>query len=239
MFNKKPKILNKFFSSIALIGFLTTFTGCARYSALSLSDISTTNSTSTQFSIAALNESDNHSLAERDIQKLSNFALYSLPNENVLMVSKVFDREDCNRYFDRNVLAKGYQPIQIQIHNNSKNNLVFSPNKINLPLAPAQEVARQVYTSTATRVTLYAVGSLVIPLLIVPAIVDGMKSQEANALLTQDFDKKTAKNEVIGARSSLNTIIFVPKHDFDHAKDISITLIDSETGKPLVLTNTF
>ena len=150
------------------------------------------------------------------------------------VVAKAFNKKDCKRYLDRDVLAEGYQPIQLYIKNNSNKPYLFTINRINLPLADAEDVAEKVYTSTAGRVAGYGAGALLIWPLIIPAIIDGVKSYQANKSLNKDFLSKAAEDKTIEAYSQMNSIVFVPIKNY--AKTFSITLIDCETKKPLILT---
>jgi len=95
-------------------------------------------------------------------------------------------------------------------------------------------VAEKVYTSTAGRIAGYGVGALLIWPLIIPAIIDGVKSYQANKSLNKDFLSKAAEDKTIKAYSQMNSIVFVPIRNYE--KTFSMTLIDCETKKPLTLT---
>jgi hypothetical protein len=144
--------------------------------------------------------------------------------EPVAVLAKAYDKADCKRYLDRNVISKGYQPVQIYIQNNSDKNYVFSMDRVSLPCARADEVAETVHTSTVGRIVGYGLGALVLWPLVIPAIVDGLKSSEANASLDNDFAAKTAREQVIYKHSHLNKLIFVPLSDYQ--QNFNITLMD-------------
>ena len=135
-------------------------------------------------------------------------------SEKVLFGARAFTKEDCRRYLDRNVISKGYQPIQVYIQNNSDASYNFSLDRIGLPCVRSDEVADTVHTSTVGRAVGYGVGALFLWPLAIPAIVDGIKSSEANTSLDNDFSDKTAKNQIIHPYSTLNKIIFVPVSGF-------------------------
>lgn len=151
--------------------------------------------------------------------------------DGVVVVAKAFNKVDCKRYLDRDVLAEGYQPIQICIQNDSDKNYLFTPDRISLPCASMEEVAARVYTSTAGRIVGYGVfGVLFCWPLIIPAVVDGVKSSQANKALDIDFAAKVAHNQTILSHSRLNKIIFVPLREYQSS--FSVTLVDAETGTP-------
>ena len=147
--------------------------------------------------------------------------------QDVTVVAKKLSKEDSLKYFDRNLLAKGIVPIQIFINNKSDKDLIFLKEKISLPLASVRAVAEKAHTSTVGRVTGYGLGSLVLWPLIIPAVVDGLKSSKANDQLDSDFYTKAAEDTIIRKNSTLDKVVFVPK---DKYKSIfSLTLFDSES----------
>jgi hypothetical protein len=106
----------------------------------------------------------------------------------VKVAAKAFDKMDCKRYLDRDVIKKGYQPVQLFIQNNSDKNYLLSLNRLSLPYVRPEEVARTVHTSTMGRILGYGIPGIVIAWpLIIPAVVDGVKSSEANEALDKDF----------------------------------------------------
>jgi len=153
-------------------------------------------------------------------------------NEGISVVSKTFTRSDCDRFLDRDVLAEGYQPVQIYIQNDSDKNYVFSLNRITLPIARPEEVAEKVHTSTVGRATGYGVGAIILWPLAIPAIVDGIKSSDANDALDNDFAAKAARDQVIFPHSRFNAIIFVPVHAYQNS--YTLTLIDQDSRQPKI-----
>ena len=150
--------------------------------------------------------------------------------EEIAVAAKAFTLSDCKQYLDRDVISEGYQPIQLSIQNNSTKTLGFSLSGVSLPHVPATVVAETVHTSTAARVAAYGVGSLIIWPLIIPAIVDGLKSSEANDRLDNDFIAKEAKDQILYPHGRMNSLIFVPVKDY--TKSFTVTLIDKETNQP-------
>ncbi len=149
---------------------------------------------------------------------------------DVIVAAKQFDRVDCMRFLDRDVLAKGYQPIQLYIQNNSGKSYRFSLNRLELPCATANEVAQKVHTSTVGRAVGYGVGALFLWPLAIPAIVDGIKSAKANDALDCDFAAKTARDQTIAPHSYFNKIVFVPLQDYQPC--FNVVLMDLESNQP-------
>jgi hypothetical protein len=62
---------------------------------------------------------------------------------------KVFNQKDCQTYLGRkNLLKKGFQPIQLTVTNNTDRSYTYSSSSLSLPIVPAEKVALKVETST-------------------------------------------------------------------------------------------
>lgn len=148
--------------------------------------------------------------------------------KDVVVVAKAFNKADCMRYLDRDVIAEGYQPVQLYIENNSNKDYVFSLSRINLSCARSEEVAEKVHTSTVGRAVGYGVGGLFLWPLFIPAVVDGIKSSEANLALDNDFSSKTANDQIISSHSYFNKVLFVPVNEFKPNFRIALTEKESK-----------
>lgn len=154
----------------------------------------------------------------------------SASKTGVVVAAKAFNKVDCRRYFDRDILKKGYQPVQLYIQNNSDKSYSFSLNRISLPCARSEEVAEKVHTSTIGRILGYGIPGLFVAWpLVIPAVVDGIKSSEANEQLDNDFASKTARDQIISPHSYLNKVVFVPIAEYQPS--FTITMIDQESNQ--------
>ena len=161
---------------------------------------------------------------------ITSQACHSKIND-IAIAAKAFDKMDCKRYLDRDVLRKGYQPVQLYIQNNSDRSYVLSLNRLSLPYAGPEEVARTVHTSTVGRVLGYGIPGIILAWpLVIPAVVDGIKSSDANEALDMDFYIKTAKeDQIIAPHSHFNKLIFVDACEYQ--SNFTLTLIDQESKK--------
>jgi hypothetical protein len=168
------------------------------------------------------------------LNSLSSELIESAPVEErspLQVAAKAFTKDECNRYLGRDVIAKGYQPVQIYIQNETDKSYFFSLNRIDLPHARPEEVATKVHTSTVGRVLGYGIPGLILlwPLL-VPAVVDGIKSSDANTALDVDYSCKVARDQVINPYSYYNKVLFVPTSDYQAS--FHVTLIDQQSNTP-------
>lgn len=151
--------------------------------------------------------------------------------EGVTIAASALTQREVKRFLDRDVLVKGYQPVQLYIENDSSKGYLFSTSRVGLSLAPSEEVAEKVHTSTLGRVAGYGALSIVAaPIFLIPAAVDGYKSLKANDQLDEDFARKAAKDQRILPHSHVNMLLFVPMDLY--RSTFTLTLLDEKSGKP-------
>lgn len=155
------------------------------------------------------------------------FAPFADTKEGVTLCVKKLSNGDCKRILDRDVIKEGYQPLQITIKNETKKYILFSNQGVNLPAVPAQEVAEKVHTSTTGRAAAYGVAGLFVWPLLIPAVVDGLGSSQANEKLDRDFNAKAVEQVVVQPYATHNGLIFVPVSEFQDS--FEIILVDRET----------
>ena len=169
----------------------------------------------------------------RPLKKLNVNAPTS-KNEQFLALSyTMFDCDDCIAYLGRDLLAQGYQPVQIEFTNHSKYSFYLSENCFNIPQAPIDVVAKLVYTDTTGRAVGYGVAGLFIWPLVIPAIVDGIGSAQANEQLDTDFARKALCDRLVTKYNSANGLIFVPVEEFN--PNFTLTVTSIETDKEFIL----
>ena len=153
--------------------------------------------------------------------------------EGLQIGCKQFSKEDCKQFLDRDVLSIGVQPIQLTFQNRSDISYYFSIRGMSLPIVEPEDVAKAVHTSTVGRSVGYgALGLFCTPFLI-PAIVDGLKSADANKRLDADYKEKSATQLVIAPKSYAQTVLFIPKQYYNPFFDV--TLINAETKEVSVI----
>jgi hypothetical protein len=153
--------------------------------------------------------------------------------EKLLFAHRVYNKADSERYLGRNILAAGYQPIQLTITNQTRRNLLFSLNNISLPCVNQEAVKNLVYTSTTARALGYGIPALFIWPFIVPAVVDSIWSSDANKQLDVDYNTKSSEEQTLKPGETLNGVIFVPLCEFRNT--FTITLLDVENSEKVEL----
>ncbi len=149
------------------------------------------------------------------------------PAQPVSVSVKKFTVSDCKEYLGRDVIKKGFQPLQITVYNNTDQFLLFSKDGMTLTVASPEEVSKTVETSTVGRATGYGVAGLFIWPLLIPAVVDGVKSSKANTQLSKDYAQKAINNMEIIPYATATGIVFVPVSQM--RENFTITLVNRDT----------
>ncbi len=146
---------------------------------------------------------------------------------------KVFNRAECLHYLNRNVIKNGYQPIQITFVNNTNRYFTLSEQSLSFECINVKEVAESVHTNTVGRAAGFGVAALIVWPLIIPAIVDGIGSAQANEQLDADFAAKALSKTVVAPYCKCNSIVFVPT-DMQFDGEFTLTISDLN-GKQFIL----
>lgn len=125
---------------------------------------------------------------------------------------KFFDARESKQVFGVGKVSELYQPVYIAIDNRTKNSYEFAKRtSINKQSVPSEEVAKNCGFNTAARATTYGVAGLFIWPLLIPAVVDGVGSAQANQKMESDYAYKEIKDDRIQPNGLLNGVIFVDK----------------------------
>ena len=156
-----------------------------------------------------------------------------LEKNSISFSYKLFNRAECIKYLDRNVIQKGYQPIQITFVNNTNRYFTISEQSLSFECVSAKEVAESVHTNTVGRAAGFGVAALIVWPFIIPAIVDGIGSAQANEQLDADFAAKALSKTVIAPYCKCNGLVFVST-DMQFDGEFTLTISDLN-GKQFIL----
>ncbi len=133
-------------------------------------------------------------------------------NNGVSVAAKAFEAYEIKKIFSGNTLEKGYQPLYLVIDNRSPDVFHFDKrSSLNMRCTPAVEVAKECGFSTVGRATAYGVAGLFIWPLLIPAVVDGVGSSNANQQMQADYAYKEIKDGRIVSNELRDGIVFVDR----------------------------
>lgn len=163
------------------------------------------------------------------LSDLSYVVSDSVHSDEVVLAAKAFTPIDCKSYLDRNVLRKGYQPVQLYIENNSEDDYRFSPNRVNLVCAKPKEVAKKMLARTSLDQSAYLHVNRSDLGMAVGLIFDHL-TIEANRKLYNDFLSKSVVDRTILPHTNVNMLLFVPIKEY--RSDFTVTLLKEPSYEP-------
>ena len=122
-----------------------------------------------------------------------------------------FDARESKQIFGVSKVSKVCQPTYIVIDNRTTDTYEFKKRMLSQQTMPAEEVAQECGFSTVGRATTYGVAGLFIWPFLIPAVVDGVGSSQANQRMQDDYMYKEIKDDRIEPNGLLNGVVFLGK----------------------------
>lgn len=154
--------------------------------------------------------------------------------DEVQVVSRQISDAELSACFDTKEAQIKYSAVQIYIKNNRKKPVVLSANKIGMPIESSKIIAKKIHRNTVGRAGGYGLGALFLWPLIIPAAVDGAKSETSNRKIDMDMKVKVlGQNEtvVIQPNNAVNKVFFVPKEST--RSEFSLSLVEQDSLKEI------
>lgn len=152
--------------------------------------------------------------------------------------ARALTETECFATFSRRILKKGYQPIQLLVANDTDQTYILHAHNIELELESSKIVADKLHLNTSGRIVSWGAPVLLgSPIFLIPAIVEGIWSTEANKKLDTDFIERTISHDTtlqISPHSLINRVMFVLKDKVP--ANFEVTLINKKTPQQLVFT---
>ena len=146
--------------------------------------------------------------------------------EDLEVSKKIFSEKDCKSFFDRKLIERGYQPIQLYIKNNSDQVYVLNTKDITLPIEPVNNVALSTHRDVAWKATKYFL--IFGPIL---GALEGFNSYEVNKKIDSDFTYKAmGENDVIEIKPGgiFNKIMFVANENLQTNFNLRLTSLNKK-----------
>jgi hypothetical protein len=160
---------------------------------------------------------------------LSLALLPSGEGAEVRVSARAYTPEESKAHLSRDLVRRGYQPIQVTICNNSPRTYTFSSARVGLDLVSAKEAAARVTRSALPRSLAYKLASVIFWPLAIPGTIDTIRTLKAHQALRRDFEAKAMKEEeeALPPYASVSRLLFVPQEAY--TATFTVTLIDAET----------
>ncbi|MDD5680677.1 MAG: hypothetical protein PHI59_05515 [Candidatus Omnitrophica bacterium] len=164
-------------------------------------------------------------LPSSDVTSFNNFQ----DQDGLKVAVKFFDARESKKVFGVDKVHEVCQPAYIIIDNRTKASYEVKKSMLSKQSIPAEEVAKQCGFSTVGRATTYGVLGLFVWPFLIPAVVDGVGSAQANQRMQDDYMYKEIKDDRVQPNGLLNGVVF-----FDKMKDgeeLTIRLRNVDTSE--------
>lgn len=158
-------------------------------------------------------------------KSLKSITKASAKAQTISFSYRIFTPADCQKYLGRNVIRKGYQPIQITFVNNTDRYFNISKRGLSFEYNSTEEVLGALHFNTTGRAVGYGILGLFLWPFIIPAIVDGIGAAKANKQMDADFANKILVKQIVEPHSTVNGIVFVDA-DSEFDEDFTFTVSD-------------
>ena len=144
----------------------------------------------------------------------------------ISLTTKALSHDESKALLGRDILDRGYQPVQLIIQNNSSRTYAIPKEKISLPTVPADTIALKVMKTALPRAIGWKIASFLFWPLTIASTIDGAKSLTTYKKLKKELTAKTMKaDEEIGPYSLARRVIFVPKEKYK--QDFEVVFVDT------------
>ncbi|MBN1549368.1 hypothetical protein JW872_01770 [Candidatus Babeliales bacterium] len=168
-------------------------------------------------------------------KKKPRLSLYTFTDvkDDITIVVKPLNNHESLERLKVNPLKKGYQPIQIRMHNSSGDYYVLHPWQISVPLIAPKQVAREFYINVPTMLGWFLVVGWVgvmwfnpLSYLIPAGIVGIFAWPEANRTMKKRFRhdaiSRGVESVIIPPNGSIDRLIFAMQEDATRPFSVSV-----------------
>lgn len=144
----------------------------------------------------------------------------------VEVAAREFTASEFKRYFDTSVDCSKVVPLQLFVHNKSDTTLILDAQSLNLKLLTVADVKRKLHRNTIGRTVGYGAASVVLWPLLIPAVVDGVKSHAANKEIDADMERYAFGSDArveIKPGMAINKIMFAERQSFKPDLQVYLT----------------
>jgi hypothetical protein len=144
---------------------------------------------------------------------------------------KAYTPRESKASLNRDLLSRGYQPVQVTIQNNTSHTYSVSPRDVSLPLAGPANVAMSITKEAIPRSIAYKVAGFFFWPLIIPGTIDSIHTFQTHSNLKRDFAVKSLKRETVPPYATIHRILFVPLKSYQD--DFSLVLRNTSNDIPI------
>lgn len=147
------------------------------------------------------------------------------------VTSKAVSKEESNLLLQRDLISKGYQPVQISIQNNTPKTYLIKTDNLSDVKVSSQTLANEVLINSTPRSIALKIASFFFWPLAIPSAIDSIHSMHTYNSIKRDYQAKELRNEQVPPYATLNRILFVKSDNYK--PPFHIKLIDHHSGEQI------
>lgn len=143
----------------------------------------------------------------------------------VQVIAEPLTDGDCQHYFSRRPHTKGYQPIMLFVKNESNYPYILDAQDIDLHIEDRDHVAKNLHLNTVGRVVGWGLPGLFLWPFLIPAACEGVKSNDANTKLNNDFNQRVMSYDsriFVAPGASINKVLFVTLENYRNSFNVAL-----------------
>jgi len=151
-------------------------------------------------------------------------------DHGVHISAKAYDSKESKTYLNRDLIAKGYIPVQVTIQNNTAKKFLLSRKGVDLSHATVTNVTHSVNRNYIPRSIGFKVAAIFFWPFLIPSTIDTIITLKSHCHMKRDYFAKSIKDqeEAILPYSSVHRILFVRSERFSDS--FTLHLRDYQTG---------
>lgn len=148
--------------------------------------------------------------------------------EGLRVAAIPYTAEESKQFLKRDLLSRGYRPVQITIENNSPKTFHLTMGDLARKQASGSEIAGKIMRGAIPRAIGYKIASLIFWPFAIPSTIDGIRSIHTYNTLKKDFNAKQFKEELVLPYSTQHRVLYLK--EAASKEPIDLVLKDQETG---------
>lgn len=150
---------------------------------------------------------------------------------NLEITAKAYTSQECECNLNRNLLRKGYQPIEITLENHTSKTYFLSLEGVDIKTVKPEEIVNNLHMQHVPKAVAFKVAGFFFWPLIIPGTIDGIITMKTHLNLKRDYKAKSIKmeKEPLIPYSKIHRVIFVKRATL--AKSFTIHLKEDKSHK--------
>ncbi len=138
------------------------------------------------------------------------------------------DHEKSKTTLGADLIDRGYQPVQIVIHNPTAHSFLFSPDHVSLPSSSGSKVAMSISKKAIPRSIGYKIAGFLFWPFMIPSTIDSIRTYSKHRALKKEFKAHSVKKEIVSPYSTIHRVLFVPLNEYN--ENFSLYIEDDANG---------